>query len=265
MTVDDLQRCLAFERELSEKVVTSVAPWRFGTSLSTPHLNLMRDLNFVYAEPDPNSNAVEVAAEAEGVQAGLGLPHRKIRVLDEEWGQLLSGDFVAMGWKVDRFVTMVYAGPGRAETSLHPVRELSHAEYKAFHRLSLEESSPAIVPEAIDQIVAITEQMAARADVRFMGVESDGTIGAACEIISDGSTAQIESVTTLQGHRKKGLARSLMNACIAEAAVGHDFIFLVADDEDWPKDFYTRLGFRTVGHYCDLVIVDVTGSGEERG
>ncbi|CAN5468246.1 hypothetical protein BH18ACT16_BH18ACT16_14020 [soil metagenome] len=28
---------------------------------------------------------------------------------------------------------------------------------------------------------------------------------------------------------------------------GHDFVFLIADDDDWPKELYTKLGFDSIG------------------
>jgi hypothetical protein len=33
----------------------------------------------------------------------------------------------------------------------------------------------------------------------------------------------------------------------AALAAGHELIFVVADDEDWPKDLYAKLGFDPVG------------------
>jgi hypothetical protein len=30
-------------------------------------------------------------------------------------------------------------------------------------------------------------------------------------------------------------------------ATGHDFVFLTADADDWPKELYNRLGFEEVG------------------
>ena len=29
--------------------------------------------------------------------------------------------------------------------------------------------------------------------------------------------------------------------------MGHELIFIVADDDDWPKDLYARLGFDPIG------------------
>jgi hypothetical protein len=33
----------------------------------------------------------------------------------------------------------------------------------------------------------------------------------------------------------------------AALAMGHELIFIVADEDDWPKDLYARLGFDPVG------------------
>jgi predicted N-acetyltransferase YhbS len=39
-------------------------------------------------------------------------------------------------------------------------------------------------------------------------------------------------------------------AAVAEARqAGAEFVFLVADANDWPKALYGRLGFDVVGHY----------------
>ena len=61
-------------------------------------------------------------------------------------------------------------------------------------------------------------------------------IASTCELYSDGVTAQIEAVITLEQHRNKGLARAVVMAALDDAlAEGHDLVFLVADDDDWPQ------------------------------
>ncbi len=51
---------------------------------------------------------------------------------------------------------------------------------------------------------------------------------------------------TLEPFRGRGLSRAVVSAAL-EAAAPHDFVFLVADADDWPQDFYRRLGFDQVG------------------
>jgi len=41
---------------------------------------------------------------------------------------------------------------------------------------------------------------------------------------------------------------------LAEAyASGHDLVFLLADDDDWPKELYRKLGFHDAGHVYELL------------
>ena len=62
------------------------------------------------------------------------------------------------------------------------------------------------------------------------------------------STAQIEDVGTLGGYRGRGLARAVVLRALAEAgAAGCDLVFLEADEDDWPKELYRRLGFEPIG------------------
>ena len=56
--------------------------------------------------------------------------------------------------------------------------------------------------------------------------------------------AQIEDVATLAPYRGRGLARAVVTAALGEAlAAGDELVFILADDGDWPKDWYARLGF----------------------
>ena len=83
---------------------------------------------------------------------------------------------------------------------------------------------------------------------RDFAIVRDGVAVSFASLYSDGSTAQIEDVGTLEGYRGQGLSRAVVQRAV-DAAVddGCDFLFMVAEDEDWPKDFYARIGFETVG------------------
>ncbi len=71
---------------------------------------------------------------------------------------------------------------------------------------------------------------------------------AAADLYSDGATAQVEDVATLPAHRGRGHATAVVLRAVAEAdRAGHDFVFLIADDNDWPKHLYRRIGFDEVG------------------
>jgi predicted N-acetyltransferase YhbS len=59
--------------------------------------------------------------------------------------------------------------------------------------------------------------------------------------------AQVSSVATLEGYRRKGLNLELTRKAIAWADQEHDFYFLFADIEAYP--FYKRVGFRSINEH----------------
>ena len=75
-----------------------------------------------------------------------------------------------------------------------------------------------------------------------------GEVVSAADLFSDGRTAQVEDVVTSPEQRGRGYASAVVLRAVAEAKrTGHDFVFLIADDADWPKELYTRLGFAPLG------------------
>jgi predicted GNAT family acetyltransferase len=69
--------------------------------------------------------------------------------------------------------------------------------------------------------------------------------------------AQIEDVNTLEPFRGRGLARQVVSFAAREAlAGGADLVWLIADDNDWPKELYAKLGFRPVGTFWQFTLAD---------
>jgi ribosomal protein S18 acetylase RimI-like enzyme len=68
-------------------------------------------------------------------------------------------------------------------------------------------------------------------------------------------------VGTLESHRGRGYARALILHAAAEARrAGAKLVFLVADDEDWPKELYRRLGFDELGLVYEFLLARGTTS-----
>lgn len=58
----------------------------------------------------------------------------------------------------------------------------------------------------------------------------------------------LEDVATLAAHRNRGLARAVVLRAVEEAQMaGADLVFLVADENDWPKGLHRRLRFDPAG------------------
>jgi ribosomal protein S18 acetylase RimI-like enzyme len=89
---------------------------------------------------------------------------------------------------------------------------------------------------------------------RYFAILADGEVVSYTDLYQDGADAQIEDVGTLHEHRERGYASAVVLAAIEVArAEGADFVFLVADLEDWPKELYRRLGFDELGYFVKFI------------
>jgi GNAT superfamily N-acetyltransferase len=116
-------------------------------------------------------------------------------------------------------------------------------------------SDPDVLSEdVVRQLVESRRRLGEVVETRFFAARVEGEVASYCELYSDGSTAQIENVLTLERFRKRGLARATVSRAREEALAGHDFIFLVANRDDWPKELYAKLGFDEVGRIWEFVL-----------
>src|SRR5690348_11241972 len=105
--MDEFVRAFALMDRLDERTAERVEPTPFGPVLVHTRLARVHDLNFLRAEQPGDATAEELAGEAERVQGGAGIGHRRVNVRSEEQRERLEPGFVALGWKTERFVLMV--------------------------------------------------------------------------------------------------------------------------------------------------------------
>jgi GNAT superfamily N-acetyltransferase len=99
-------------------------------------------------------------------------------------------------------------------------------------------------------LVDFRRVLAERIGARFFLASVSGVPAAYCELYRHEGVAQIEDVNTLERFRGRGLARALVWRAAQQArASGDDLVFLMADDNDWPKHLYAKLGFDPIGAF----------------
>jgi ribosomal protein S18 acetylase RimI-like enzyme len=74
-------------------------------------------------------------------------------------------------------------------------------------------------------------------------------------VFSHEGLAQIVNVAVLRRFQGHGLATRLIQHALALIAGDHDMVFVVAEADDWPKDFYARLGFEHVEDRADFLLI----------
>jgi N-acetylglutamate synthase-like GNAT family acetyltransferase len=106
----------------------------------------------------------------------------------------------------------------------------------------------------VRQLLAGRDRLADATPPRFFVAAHAGVDAGVCTLYSAGGVAQIEDVATVAVHRGHGLGRAVVHAAL-EAALqaGAEFVFIVADDGDWPKQLYRKLGFEPVTRALNLV------------
>jgi hypothetical protein len=104
----ELERIVAFLRELDPACADREVPFRFGTAYLHSELPRVWSRNYLVAETDlDEASAGLLAAESGRILGGAGLRHRKVEVYNEEAGARLEPGFRDLGWDVQCDAIMV--------------------------------------------------------------------------------------------------------------------------------------------------------------
>jgi ribosomal protein S18 acetylase RimI-like enzyme len=252
----ELERAAAFEDALVESAADRIERVPLGTAVVTDSLPVVWSLNHLRVD-QAGATVEEIAAEAERLQGGAGLEHRRVIIEDEGSGRELEEGFSALGWKPDVFLFMVPRREPHRAVDTSEVVEVEHEDLHPIREAILGEWLGEMDNEVLRQIGESDRRVAQAGNARHFAVVVNGKPVSSTDLFSDGRTAQIEDVGTLPDHRGVGHASAVVLKALEEArAMGHDFIFLVADARDWPKEMYRRLGFDAVGEKYAFLLSD---------
>jgi ribosomal protein S18 acetylase RimI-like enzyme len=243
------QRALEFVRRIEDRCAAEATPFEWGALLCYPELPLVWALNFVRIDEVPDSvDAAALAGSVEAIPWPPAVTHRKIVVNDEVAGARFAPGFEALGWEVERLLFMALAGEPPIPPDGAPVREVSSAERASALVSFLPQVGTKYEPEVLHQIIASRAVVEEVIGVRRFGAFVDGTPASFCELFGEGGTAQIEDVATAAPFRGRGLSKAVVAAALQAArADGAEFVFLIADADDWPKEMYRNMGFADIG------------------
>jgi ribosomal protein S18 acetylase RimI-like enzyme len=239
--VSDLSRAVAFTHDFARRKAGRVVELPGGFAvLNERYRGSYDDNRLVVWSGDPGA----VLEAADRVLAGHA--HRLVNVDDDRLGEEFGPAFEAAGYTHETNLVMVFRGAFPRDVP--PAEHLELPALLPVLREGWHETLPDASDEVIDQLARRVEERLRGADtVGFRAVRAaDGSVAARADLYRQGGVTQIEDVYTATRHRGGGHARTLMTALLAEAA-GSDLVFLLADADDWPKDFYGRLGFEGVG------------------
>ena len=239
-------RALDFQRGTVELVAQEFRPIEQGWVVRCPRLRLVWSLNHVRV-----ARAIDYAEAVALVEEHLGdLPYRQLVVEHQRSGELLEQTFREDGWQVDREVTMVLRGPPDGDHGTEMVIEPGEEGTLALmRRWTAEDPDLKLSGEPLAQVVEASRlSWRVRNAVRLGVLGGDGSLAAITMLYSEGTVAQVEDVYTVPEERRRGFARAAVTRAVSVAqSNGHELTFIVADDNDWPKHLYARIGFEPVG------------------
>jgi ribosomal protein S18 acetylase RimI-like enzyme len=244
---DVLERIQRFEREI-EMAGSDTVDSPFGVAVLEPALPRRHDSNYLLVERVPiGAGAQDLADEAERILGGAGLRHRAAFTFDQALGERLEPQFRELGWNVRRHIWMAQLREPERGADLAIVEEVDEDALRPGRTAEIVRY-PWGSEEVAKQLLDAKLLLAKRAETRFFGVRVEGEIVSWADLYVAQGLGQVEDVATKEEHRGKGYASAVVLHAAGEARrAGADLVFLVADDDDWPKELYKRLGFDTIG------------------
>jgi GNAT superfamily N-acetyltransferase len=242
---DSLPRALDFMRAVLAATADDARIISEGLVLTTPSLPTVWSANQLRVTEALAFESLVQLADEQLPQLG----YVDIAVEDQVTGPMLEPAFRAAGWKVERDLVMVLSEPPDRPADTGILVDAGEDELMdLMDRWYAEDPGPTAAERV--QLVDYNRREARVHGDRMLGVRSsDGQLVAMTKLRSDGSTAQAEDVYTVPEARGRGYARALVSRAVELAhAEGAGLTFIVADDNDWPKLLYGRIGFRPVGH-----------------
>jgi GNAT superfamily N-acetyltransferase len=247
MDTDVAARARAWRDATHAAVCDVLAPWEHGTVARATSYPSYFDFNVVRVEDDPALSAEELIAFADDALAGLG--HRRVDFDVAAAGERLRADFEARGWKAVRLVWMHHDG----STPPGPSIAVDEVPYDAVHDLRVAWHQEDFPTEDAAGYHAQAREVAMRRDAQILAVHEEGTPVAFAQLERNGPAAEITQVYVHPDHRGGGRGTAMTRAAIDAAGELRD-LWIVADDDDRPKELYARLGFRPAWTTLELTL-----------
>jgi ribosomal protein S18 acetylase RimI-like enzyme len=247
----DLARARAFLRR-ADHLGTAGRETALGPLVLTPELPQRWDSNYLLVEHA--ADTATILGEADDAFAAAGLGHRKLQVEDEALGERLRAE-LPPEWLRQRLLVMALRRPAEREPDVASVSEVDERSLRPARAAELARYPWGRDPEVRRQLLDAKLLIAERVEARFFAVVEDGAPVSWADLYLADGVAQIEDVATTEAFRNRGLASAVVTAAIRRAkAEGAELVFLLADEDDWPKELYRRLGFDEIGRNYDFVL-----------
>jgi ribosomal protein S18 acetylase RimI-like enzyme len=240
--LDVADRARAWHHATHAAVCDVIEPWAHGTVARATRYPNYWDYNLVRVEEDAGMGVDELVAVADEALAGYS--HRRIDFEVAAAAGPLRAGFQARGWLTMRLLFM------RLETASPPaaadarVEEVGYDDVNDLRVAWHFEDFPDQEPSGY---FSQAREVAELRGARVLAMLERGRPVAFTQFAGHGDVAEITHVYVHPERRGEGRGTALTRATISAAGDDHvRDLWICADDEDRPKNLYSRLGFRPV-------------------
>jgi ribosomal protein S18 acetylase RimI-like enzyme len=238
--------------ELRSMIISRRLDLPFGVALIADDLASVYDLNFM-AVTRPVSAGI-LLTSVDRIAAEAGWKHRRLEIDDPRIADNLRGALTDAGYEEERLETMVLDHDAYLRAPAGPPTSRKADVVAIAAQLDLARTVTSQEPwadsqEIVDQMIERERRLGQTGRARAVIAPPDVPVSR-CLLLTHagGELTEIDAVSTLAEHRGQRWSQTVMRRAIAEAHTkGTAEIVLVADADDWPREWYARLGFRTVG------------------
>ena len=243
----DFARAVAWERRAHAQISPRVEPLRYGFACVDARLPLVYFANLLWVTAGAGAvGAGEIMADADRVLADF--EHRWVVVDQEPLWRALSEPFTVAGWGVQTHLFMTHRRPPDRMPPLDAVREVTHEDLRAAEMRYMVSQLWCTSLEPARQVIEHHRRVGGALDERCFAIRHGDEVIAHAKLRHRDAIAQVEDVVVQEEHRGAGLGRLVTTAALAAGlALEPELMFIVAADDDWPKELYARLGFQPAG------------------
>jgi SAM-dependent methyltransferase len=190
----------------------------------------------------PAEDPAGVRAAAGAALRAVGATHLRIDVEAPSTDvAALAGDDLTVG--EERLLVRDGRAPGIAASRTASV--VPYAALRAAVGRAWREDHPEATRDEVRQLVE-RETLWPAGTTKHVASLVGGMPAAWCAVRRAGDVAEIDGLVTLPEYRRQGHGTAVLAAALSVAADTR-LVFLRADGDDWPREWYARHGFRDVG------------------
>jgi ribosomal protein S18 acetylase RimI-like enzyme len=245
-TDERFARALDFERGAHTRAAARVEELRYGCAYLQPALPHVYWANLLWVTAQHGVGVDELVADAERILGAY--EHRQVVVEHESLWRALEDDFAAAGWQREAIVYMAHERPPDRMPDVTTVRVVGHDAVAAAEERFLRGEPGTTTTQARREVMRHNRRIGELLGERCFAAYDGDAVCAYAKLRHRDGVAQVEDVAVAPEHRGAGLGRLVTSAALAAGlALEPELLFIVADEEDWPRELYARLGFEPAG------------------